>query len=124
MKINIKLTSNYFNHKGFNYISPLDNYRGQKRSSSMFLSVAGVYVGGGGREYRYWWGYRSQWGWGEVRNFALQLLFVHLLIFSNMITVTKADKGKEDYVEGVVKRSRKGGSVGGRKDHRIIIGSH
>lgn len=47
MKINIKLTSNYFNHKGFNYISPLDNYRGQKRSSSMFLSVAGVYVGGG-----------------------------------------------------------------------------
>lgn len=57
--------------------------------------------------------------------FALQLLFVHLLIFSNVITVTKADKGeKEDYFEGVVKRSRKGGSVGGRKDHRIIIGSH
>lgn len=57
--------------------------------------------------------------------FALQLLFVHLLIFSNVITVTKADKGeKEDYVEGVVKRSRKGGSAGGRKDHRIIIGSH
>lgn len=42
-----------------------------------------------------------------------------------MITVRKADKGeKDDSVEGLERRSRKGGSVGGRKDHRIIIGSH
>lgn len=54
-----------------------------------------------------------------------QLLVVHLLSFSNVITVSKADKGEKDNsVEGLERRSRKGGSVGGRKDHRIIIGSH
>lgn len=57
MEINIKLVSNYFNHKGFNYISPLDNYRGQKRSSSMLFECCRW---GGGLVYRYWWGYGSQ----------------------------------------------------------------
>lgn len=41
--------------------------------------------------------------------FVLYLLFVSLLIYSNVIMVTNAAKGGKSYIEGVGKRSKEGG---------------
>lgn len=70
-------------------------------------------------------GYRSQGARGEMSNDLYRAAIIcPFTELQHMISV-KVDKGgEEEYVLRVVKRSRKGGSVEGRKDHRIIIGSH